>query len=475
MPGFVSSPKPVTSGSSTLVEQHKLPKLLSNFAAQLNQSDLYSWATQAVKGILHFLPCQRLSKSYCSLCLDFAAIRSDVPAGPVDTTLPAFDQQQVTIISSGFSAELDALRAVHADQTTQIAHLQDDFRQRLNCEHARIVNAGIFGLLLELPRSHLVATDAASALELNECVDASTKTARRFSSKSLSLVQQQSHQALAAAFRLELQLWQQLVDQLIAQAAHALAAARALAGIDVSVTLADVAKQRGYVRPQLTTSIELDIRGGQHPMVSASDAARAYFAPNDCVMMPHEGRFWLLTGTHFLFGLLVCIALTCWSAGPNMAGKSTFLRQTALLCIMAQAGSFVPAVSARIGIIDQIMTRAGSSDNLVADQSTFMVEMLETAHILNRATRSSLVIMDEVGRGTATQDGFALAAAVCEHLHDVIGCRTIFATHLHDLHATLKDRVEAGSLVCKAVPAQLAADGSLLFPHKVIFFVMSVH
>jgi DNA mismatch repair protein MutS len=213
--------------------------------------------------------------------------------------------------------------------------------------------------------------------------------------------------------------------------------------------MAEVALSRGFVRPQLVDAPMLDIRDGQHPMVAGVRSLN--FACND-THMDVASRFWLLTG-------------------PNMAGKSTYLRQVALIVVLAQAGSFVPASHATVGIVDAVLTRAGSTDNLVNDQSTFMCEMLETAHILNRATHRSLVIMDEVGRGTATADGFALATAVCEYLHDTIQCRTLFATHLHDLH---KLRPRLSALVCKAVPAQLCpSSGALLFPHKVVDGVVS--
>ena len=176
--------------------------------------------------------------------------------------------------------------------------------------------------------------------------------------------------------------------------------------------LADVAAREGYVRPTLTDAFELEIVAGRHPVVERM-MPRDKFIPNDVRLM-EDARFMILTG-------------------PNMAGKSTILRQVGLIVLMAQTGSFVPAAAATIGVCDRVFTRVGASDNLVRGQSTFMVEMAETSAILHTATRRSLVLLDEIGRGTSTYDGVSIAWAVSEHLHERVGCKTIFATHYHEL------------------------------------------
>ncbi|MEK6611423.1 MAG: DNA mismatch repair protein MutS, partial [Gemmatimonadota bacterium] len=188
--------------------------------------------------------------------------------------------------------------------------------------------------------------------------------------------------------------------------------AATLAQLDVLAALADVAAREGYVRPEVSDDFALDITGGRHPVVERM-MPRDQFIPND-VSLTADARMIILTG-------------------PNMAGKSTILRQIGLIALMAQMGSFVPATRARVGIADRVFTRVGASDNLVRGQSTFMVEMSETSAILHTATARSLVLLDEIGRGTSTWDGVSIAWAVSEHLHDGVGCKTVFATHYHEL------------------------------------------
>jgi DNA mismatch repair protein MutS len=188
--------------------------------------------------------------------------------------------------------------------------------------------------------------------------------------------------------------------------------ARAIAELDVFGTLAEVAVAEQYVRPTINDGFELEIAGGRHPVVERM-MAREKFIPND-VHLDENGRMIILTG-------------------PNMAGKSTILRQVGLIVLMAQMGSFVPAARAKLGVVDRVFTRVGASDNLVRGQSTFMVEMTETSAILRTASRNSLVLLDEIGRGTSTYDGVSIAWAVSEHLHNNVGCKTVFATHYHEL------------------------------------------
>jgi len=188
--------------------------------------------------------------------------------------------------------------------------------------------------------------------------------------------------------------------------------AQIIAELDVLASLAEAAAREGYARPELTDDFALEITAGRHPVVERM-MPREKFIPND-ISLTEDARMIILTG-------------------PNMAGKSTVLRQVGLIVLMAQVGSFVPASRARIGIVDRLFTRVGASDNLVRGQSTFMVEMSETSAILHTATRRSLVLLDEIGRGTSTYDGISIAWSVSEHLHDVVGCKTVFATHYHEL------------------------------------------
>ncbi|CAA9346933.1 MAG: DNA mismatch repair protein MutS, partial [uncultured Microvirga sp.] len=214
---------------------------------------------------------------------------------------------------------------------------------------------------------------------------------------------------------------------LAVRAAGAIAdTADAIARIDVAASHAERAGEGGWCRPAFADTPCLEIEGGRHPVVeSALKGSGERFIANDCSLGPHD-RLWLITG-------------------PNMGGKSTFLRQTALIALLAQSGSFVPASQARLGIVDRLFSRVGASDNLARGRSTFMVEMVETAAILAQATRNSLVILDEIGRGTSTYDGLAIAWAVVEAMHGAVGCRTLFATHYHEL-TRLAGRLDALSL-----------------------------
>jgi len=204
------------------------------------------------------------------------------------------------------------------------------------------------------------------------------------------------------------------VGEIVAHRPAIAAAASALATLDLAQSHAECAGDNGWTRPEIEEGPAFEIRGGRHPTVEAALAGKGSFIANDCVL--GEDRIWLVTG-------------------PNMAGKSTFLRQNAVILILAQIGSFVPARTARIGIVDRLFSRVGAADDLARGRSTFMVEMVETAAILNQAGPRSFVILDEIGRGTATYDGLSIAWAALEHLHEVNRCRALFATHYHELTA----------------------------------------
>jgi len=236
----------------------------------------------------------------------------------------------------------------------------------------------------------------------------------------------------------------------VAESANIKECAEALARLDVASALAQLAAERAYARPHIDDSHRFVIEGGRHPVVEqALSRDGAPFVANDCDLSPPQdsdaGRIWLITG-------------------PNMAGKSTFLRQNALIAILAQMGSFVPAKHAHIGIVDRLFSRVGAADDLARGRSTFMVEMVETAAILNQAGERALVILDEIGRGTATFDGLSIAWATVEHLHDVNKCRALFATHFHELTAL------AGRLgrLCNATVRVKEWQGEVVFLHEVV-------
>jgi DNA mismatch repair protein MutS len=266
----------------------------------------------------------------------------------------------------------------------------------------------IFGYYLEVtrPNLHLVPADYIRRQTL--------VGAERFHSAELAAFEEGILGAEDKALAIEARLFEQLRALVAAAAARVQAAAAAVGRVDALQSLADVARRQGYCRPVVDESLALEIVGGRHPVVEAASSER--FVPNDCGLDAGGCQLVILTG-------------------PNMAGKSTFLRQTALIALLAQIGSFVPAVSARVGLVDRIFTRIGAADRLWRGQSTFMVEMTETANILHNATERSLVILDEVGRGTSTFDGLAIAWAVAEQLHGAgpRGPRTLFATHYHQL------------------------------------------
>ena len=226
-----------------------------------------------------------------------------------------------------------------------------------------------------------------------------------------------------------------------------LKAAKAYAELDVAAALADLAVEKHYCRPVIDDSLEFEVREGRHPVVERALEKEngVAFVGNDCSLGGAEGRLWLITG-------------------PNMAGKSTFLRQNAIIAVMAQMGSFVPAASAHIGVIDKIFSRVGASDDLARGRSTFMVEMVETASILNQADERSFVILDEIGRGTATFDGLSIAWAVVEHLHEKNKCRTLFATHYHELTA-LTSKLPEMSLHCMKIKE---FNDEVIFLHEVV-------
>src|SRR5215471_9766594 len=243
----------------------------------------------------------------------------------------------------------------------------------------------------------------------------------RFTTTELGELESKIATAADRALALELEIFERMANAVAAASATIKNAAEAIAALDVACALAGLAVERDYVRPQVDDGVAFAIEGGRHPVVEQMLAAGGGpFVANDCDLSPPAdataGRIWIVTG-------------------PNMAGKSTFLRQNALIAILAQIGSFVPARAAHIGVVDRLFSRVGAADDLARGHSTFMVEMVETAAILNQAGERALVILDEIGRGTATFDGLSIAWATIEHLHESNRCRALFATHYHELVA----------------------------------------
>ncbi len=319
------------------------------------------------------------------------------------------------VIRPGYHAELDSITLAAKDARAYIAGLEAKERQRTGIHKLKVGYNKVFGYYLEVPKSQ---TDKVPRDYIRK---QTLVNAERYITPELKEYESLILNAQERLLDLENSIYKRIVSQLADMAPRLLATADAVAHLDVYVALADVAVDRRYVRPELTQDQVLDIRAGRHPVVELT-LEETPFTPNDTQLHPEQA----------------IIILT----GPNMGGKSTFLRQTALITLMAQIGSFVPADAARIGLVDRIFTRIGAQDEIHSGQSTFMVEMVETANILNHATERSLLILDELGRGTSTYDGMAIAWAVLEyiHSHPRLGSRTLFATHYHELTA-LADRL----------------------------------
>jgi DNA mismatch repair protein MutS len=310
-------------------------------------------------------------------------------------------------VRDGFSAELDALRDLTSGGKRWIAEYQATEALRSGIASLKVGFNKVFGYYLEV--SHARGNNVPSHYIRKQTV----KNAERYITPELKEHEERVLAADEQAHELEYALFCELREEVAAGAARLQRTAAVLAELDVLVALADLARKRGYCRPRVVSEPVLQISDGRHPVLDAL-VGQSAFVPNDTCSGGDDGWSLLVTG-------------------PNMAGKSTFIRQVALISILAQVGSFVPARSATIGVADRVFARVGASDELSRGQSTFMVEMTETARILNLATPQSLVILDEIGRGTSTYDGLSLAWAVVEFLHDRVGCRTLFATHYHEL------------------------------------------
>ncbi|MDT0576801.1 DNA mismatch repair protein MutS [Croceicoccus sp. F390] len=336
---------------------------------------------------------------------------------------PPADRSQGGFIAEGYDTGLDELRITARQGRRAIATLEQSFRDSTNIAALKIRHNNVLGYFIEVPQRHAEALmQPASGFTHRQTM----KGAVRFNAVALHEEAARIAEAGGRAEVAEAAHFEDLVARACRSAEAIAQTARALARLDVSAGQAERAAQGGWTQPALADEICLEIAGGRHPAVEAAlEEGSGRFVANDCTL-DNTDRVWLI-------------------GGPNMGGKSTFLRQNALIILLAQAGGFVPAQNARIGLVDRIFSRVGASDNLAKGRSTFMVEMVETAAILTQATARSFVILDEVGRGTSTYDGLALAWAVAENVHDAIGCRCLFATHYHEL-AKLAESCDALSL-----------------------------
>ena len=336
---------------------------------------------------------------------------------------PPTERGQGGFIASGYDHALDALRETSGNARRAIAALEAKYRDETGTPTLKIKHNKVLGYFIEVPAKH---GDKLMAADSGFTHRQTMAGAVRFNSLGLHEEATRIAEAGAHALAAEDAHFETLISEVVDAREAIAATAAALARVDVSAALAERAAESGWARPDIVDEPCLDITGGRHPVVEEALAKSGdRFVANDCTLGPDD-RLWLI-------------------GGPNMGGKSTFLRQNALILLLAQAGSFVPAEAARIGIADRLFSRVGASDNLARGRSTFMVEMVETAAILAQATARSFVILDEVGRGTSTYDGMALAWAVVEAVHETLKCRCLFATHYHEL-SRLAESCEALSL-----------------------------
>jgi DNA mismatch repair protein MutS len=361
--------------------------------------------------------------------------------------LPLFSRDG-GFVRAGYDPDLDGANELKDDSRKVIAALQARYADETGIKALKIKHNNVLGYFIEVSAQHgeKLMTPEAKATFMHRQTLAG---AMRFTSLELSELEAKIVGASDKALALELAIFDRLVVEVLASAAALEAVADALARIDVAAALAELAVTENWTRPYVDASLEFFIEGGRHPVVEAAlKRDGGPFVANDCdLSAPEEenaGSIWLVTG-------------------PNMAGKSTFLRQNALIAILAQIGSFVPATRAELGVVDRLFSRVGAADDLARGRSTFMVEMVETAAILNQATERSLVILDEIGRGTATFDGLSIAWATLEHLHAINRSRALFATHFHELTAL-------GAKLNRIVNATVRVkewEGDVVFLHEV--------
>jgi len=397
--------------------------------------------------------------------------------GPGDTSLqpmlaralvdaPPHLKRDGGFVREGYSVELDAARTLRDDGRKVMAALEARYVQDTGIKSLKVRHNNILGYYIEVPAG---AARPLAAAPLNETFRhrQTMAGAMRFTTQELIETEGRIVSAAERALTLEQDIFAELAAAVAAQERALGEVAGALAEVDCEAALAEVAVREGYTRPVLDDSADFQIVGGRHPVVEQalrSLEGGAQFIENDCVLGDGPPDGGSMGSASAYAGAQDLTPSRLWLVtGPNMAGKSTFLRQNALIVVLAQMGAFVPARSARIGIVDRLFSRVGAADDLARGRSTFMVEMVETAGILNQATDRSLVILDEIGRGTATYDGLSIAWAVVEYLHEVSRCRTLFATHYHELTALAGRLAEVASVTMEVREWK----DEIVFLHKV--------
>src|SRR5512135_486895 len=365
-------------------------------------------------------------------------VRGEIEAALVDD--PPLSVKEGGLIRDGYHPELDQLRELARGGKSWIAKYQSEQARRTGIPGLKVGFNQVFGYYIEVTHAQAQKSQIPPDYIRKQTV----KNAERYITPELKDYEDEVLKAEDRARALEYELFITLRDRVAAEAPRLIQAGAVLAQVDVLAALAELAARQGYCLPELVAEPVLEIEAGRHPVLDAL-MPPGEFVPNDNRLGPDGGTIVVLTG-------------------PNMAGKSTYIRQVALIAILAQMGSFVPAKRARIGVVDRLFARVGATDELSRGQSTFMVEMTETANILNNATPRSLVILDEIGRGTSTFDGISLAWAITEHLHDAIGCRTLFATHYHELVELEKTKPRLRN----ANVAVRESAGEIVFLHRIV-------
>ena len=371
---------------------------------------------------------------------DFDELLADLQSTLVDE--PPAQLGDGGVIRPEANSELAECVALRTDARGKLSELEERERERTGIKSLKVKYASAFGYAIEVSKNFV------SQVPADYVRKQTLTTGERYITPELKELEIAISSAQGRQLRLEEQLFGELVDRVAGHIDELLRTAQALAELDVLCSLAQCAAERGYVRPEFAQDSEFDIVDGRHPVMEA--VLRTHFVPNDLHLRTGEHRFILLTG-------------------PNMGGKSTYLRQAALLTIMAQIGSFVPAKSARLGVVDRIFTRIGAGDDLASGQSTFYLEMAEAANILRRCTRRSLLLIDEVGRGTGTIDGLSIAQAICEFLLglDEHAPMVLFATHFHEL-VSLADHWKLVANYHITAVENTARDGAPVFSHRVL-------
>ena len=389
-----------------------------------------------------------LPEDLTRLATRLAAVDADLVAelrAALADDLP-LKRQDGGFVRAGYDAEIDECRVLGQDSRKVVAALQARYAEETGCRTLRIKHNNMLGYYIEVPQG--VGEACLKGVLRETFIHRQTMVdAMRFTSVELGQLESRISGASDRALALESAVFDALAGRILAQAAAIAEVAEALAGLDVAASHAELAVERDWRRPVVDESYAFVVEGGRHPVVEAAlRHSGEPFIANDCDLSGDgRGRIRLVTG-------------------PNMGGKSTFLRQNALIAVLAQVGAFVPATRVRLGLVDRLFSRVGAADDLARGQSTFMVEMVETAAILNQASRRSLVILDEIGRGTATFDGLSIAWACLEHLHEQNGCRALFATHFHELTA-LGQRL---SHLDNATLRVAEHTGEVVFLHEVV-------